>query len=370
MRRQVCRFLLVSALSIATCFSTARTSSAEILISIDVGRSWDWLTGALPLFVHQGQLQWWNVVRVMNNPISTSVLNGPVRLQVECCKDMVSRAPVTPSGLSLRVVPPPGCQFVGPGPVLTLFCPVSTTPVATVTVTSASPGLAHLIVEASSNATPGDFIATLHTDSVLGHSSQEVFISVLPAAWPADGPAPTCVPALTLLRLASINPTPFTWKSRNLDKTVYRLGARFAASIVEAGLQLNFVDPGGTGPLPRNVAIVTFKNTIGRPVGIRTVDSRSCGSPGRQFTVAAGATASFSISSASTTTLVFSKSTCRAYLDWFNCWGGSGLGLDDIVTLSEGPFWTLLGGRKVDIETVGDWGAMLRPNSILTIRTP
>jgi hypothetical protein len=284
---------------------------------------------------------------------------------------MVTRAPVTPSGLSLRLLPDPGCQFVGPGPVLTLVCPVSTTTAATVPVTSASPGVAHLIVEASSNAAPGEFIATLNANSALGRSSQEVFISVLPAAWPADGPAPTCVPAVEVLSLASINPSPFTWKSRNLDKTGYDLSARFGqALLVEGGLFFKVVDPGGTPPVPRNVATVTFKNTRGRPVGIRAVDSRSCGSPGTQFTVAAGATATVPISSARTTTLVFSKSTCRAWIDWLDCWGGSGLRLDDIVTLSEGPFWTLFGGRTVNIETVGDWGAIPRPNSVATIRTP
>jgi hypothetical protein len=231
--------------------------------------------------------------------------------------------------------------------------------------------VAHLIVETSRNAAPGEFIATITADSALGRSSQEVFISVLPAAWPADGPAPTCVPGVEVLSLASINPSPFTWKSRNPDKTVYTFGARFGESLlVEGGLQFAVVDPGGTGPVPRNVATVTFKNTRGRPVGIRAVDSRSCGSPVRQFTVAAGATATVPINSASTTTLVFSKSTCRAWFDWFDCWGGSALGLDDIVTLSEGPFWTLFGGRTVNIETVGDWGAIPRPNSVATIRTP
>src|SRR5262249_53877710 len=125
----------------------------------------------------------------------------------------------------------------------------------------------------------------------------------------------------------------------------------------------------GTGPIPRNTAIVTFKNTMGRPVGMRTVNSANCALPGQQVTVAQGETKSISINAGSTTTLVFSKSTCRAWVDWFDCWGGSGLGLDDIVVLSEGPFWTLFGGRKVEIETAGDWGAIPRPNSVATIKT-
>ena len=52
------------------------------------------------------------------------------------------------------------------------------------------------------------------------------------------------------------------------------------------------------------------------------------------------------MSANSVSTLVFSKSTCRAWIDWFGCWGGSGLGLDDIVAFTEGPFWALFGGRN------------------------
>jgi hypothetical protein len=102
---------------------------------------------------------------------------------------------------------------------------------------------------------------------------------------------------------------------------------------------------------------------------MRTANSASCGSPGQQVTVSEGQTRSFSISGTSTTTLVFSKSTCRAWVDAFDCWGRSALGLDDIVAFSEGPFWTLFGGRKVEIETVGNWGSIPRPTSIATIRT-
>lgn len=97
--------------------------------------------------------------------------------------------------------------------------------------------------------------------------------------------------------------------------------------------------------------------------------SRNCAATGQQVTAAEGETKTFSMSANSVSTLVFSKSTCRAWIDWFGCWGGSGLGLDDIVAFTEGPFWALFGGRKVDIETVGDCCALPRPNSILTIKT-
>jgi hypothetical protein len=143
----------------------------------------------------------------------------------------------------------------------------------------------------------------------------------------------------------------------------------FSGPATGAGLQFTVVSPGGTGPIPRNVAVATFKNTTGRAVAMRTSNSGNCAAPGQQVIVAAGETKTLSFSTASTTTLVFAKSTCRAWVDWFDCWGGSALGLDDIVAFTEGPFWTLFGGRKVNIETVGNWGALPRPNSIATIRT-
>ena len=44
--------------------------------------------------------------------------------------------------------------------------------------------------------------------------------------------------------------------------------------------------------------------------------------------------------------------------------------MDDIVALSEGPFWLLFGNHQVDLTAVGDWGAMRRPDSVAIIRTP
>src|SRR5262249_41136311 len=160
-----------------------------------------------------------------------------------------------------------------------------------------------------------------------------VFVNVLPARWPADGPAPACASGLAVISLASINPTPLVWKLTNPDRTNFQLAIAFAGAYSPGGLSLKVVDPRGTGPIPRNTAIVTFKNTMGRPVGMRTVNSANCALPGQQVTVAQGETKSISINAGSTTTLVFSKSTCRAWVDWFDCWGGSGLGLDDIVVL-------------------------------------
>ncbi len=200
----------------------------------------------------------------------------------------------------------------------------------------------------------------------------EMFFSVVSATLPPDGPAPACPPPTIVVPLGSTTPPPFAWKRSIPARTTYVLAAAFSTGALRWGgwLQLTFTNPSVSGPIPLNITVVNFTNTRGWPVALRTVDSRNCAAAGQQIVVAQGQTRSVSFNSGSTTTLVFSKSTCRAWVDWFDCWGRSALGLDDLVTLSEGPYWTLFGGRRVDIETVGDWGAIPRPNSVAVIRTP
>jgi hypothetical protein len=316
------------------------------------------------------QFLWFNEIHVRNNPFSTlPPLNGQVQLQLSCCLDMVSRTPVTPSGLSLQIVPSPGCQFAhfGSDELFQLICPVANR-VVPVDVTPATPGLAYLLVATSSNVTPGGFIATLIADSAVGRSSQEIFINVLSGKWPADGPLLPCKTAVPMISLGSLDPP--AWKVKNPNQTTFSVAVSFVSNPRKGGLQFTVVDSGSTKPLPQNTATVTFKNTKGWPVAMETVDRRNCSSAGQLVVVPEGSTATISISRATTTTLVFSKSTCRAWNDWFDCWGRSALGLDEIITFSEGPFWELFGGRRVDIETVGDWGSIPTPDSTAVIRTP
>lgn len=84
----------------------------------------------------------------------------------------------------------------------------------------------------------------------------------------------------------------------------------------------------------------------------RSSDSRNCAVPGRQWEAHVGnAPTTLSISTADTTTLVFSRSVCKSFFIF--CWGGAVL--EEVFTFSEGAFWTLFGGRAVDIRTVGKW---------------
>jgi hypothetical protein len=345
------RLVILSTLVSVASVGAAAMCEAEILITSDLGNTWDWLIGARPLNVSPSETRF-DAMQLLNNPFNPGPVTGPVQLQVDCCKDMVSRAAVTPAGLSISVC---GSQAREIRNQRDFVMPDCTT--TTVEVTATTPGQAFLVVNAS-NAAPGGFIATINADSTAGRTSKEVFVNVLPAQWPGDGPAPACVSGLEVISLASIRPSPLAWKSMNPDKTNYQFATVFTGVNSPGGLSVKIVDPGGTGPIPRNIAIVTFKNTKGWPVGMRTVNSANCGLPGQQVTVAEGETKSISFNAVSTTTLVFSKSTCRAEVNWFGCWWGTGLGLDNIVVLSEGPFWTLFGGRKVEIETAGDWGAI------------
>jgi hypothetical protein len=196
-------------------------------------------------------------------------------------------------------------------------------------------------------------------------------------ALPPNGPFPGCVATSTpiggvsLIPLASVTPDPFAWKRAspiNLANTTYSIGLGISST---AGLNVAFSGLGSTGPVPSTVSAISFTNAVGVgwPVAVRTVDSRNCAAPTQTFSVAAGETKSFSLNSASTTTLVFSKSTCRAFINLGDCWARTALGLDDIAVFSVGPFWTLFGGRMVSLSTVGDWGKIPVPNSVATIRT-
>jgi hypothetical protein len=368
-------------LLIAACFTTT-TLLADILVSTsaNAGKAWDPLIGANPIFLLPSEAVAVGI-EASNNPFNTPPFTGNVRLDVECCKDMFTKAPIPSPGLTMALVPFP-CRSLDlttdtrrPVPPLDLprspepaLPPCPNTSGVNVNVSPTSSGRAVLLIRTSANPALGGFIATLRAVSASVSATTEVFVNVLPS-FPADGPAPTCPPALTLMSLASISPPTYTWKRSHIAATSYAVGVAFSGPASGAGLQFTVVSPGGTGPVPRNVAVVTFKNTTGRPVGMRTTNSRNCTAPGQQVTVAAGETKTLSFSTASTTTLVFAKSTCRAWVDWFDCWGGSALGLDDIVAFTEGPFWMLFGGRKVDIVTVGNWGALPRPNSIATIKT-
>jgi hypothetical protein len=340
-------FLRCAAVLILSAVGITRTAGQEILITSALGNSWDPLIGGNPFFLFPSETQSF-AIGVMNNPFAPP-FTGTVHLQVDCCKDLLSRTAVTPSGLSVQIQP--------------LRCPprrpCTVLPNNNVNVGPTLEGRAFVRATTSGTAAPGGYIATVSAVSALGTSSKEIFVNVLPASWPADGPVPICAPAaVSVISLASLTPTPFVWKRTHLASTSYVGAVAFAAPNSAGGLQYTIVNL-STGPIAPTVALVSFKNTKGWPVGIRTTDSRNCGAPSQQVVVAEGETKSFSFSATSTTTLVFSKSTCRVW-NVGDCWGRTALGLDDIVAFSEGPFWGLFGGRKVLIETVGDWGSIGR----------
>jgi hypothetical protein len=367
-------------------------TSAQIQIGNVNGNAWDPLVGANPFFVFPGETQF-RAVSVANNPFASPQFTGPVRLSVTCCFDYLTKTPAAANLYMLMVpyecrpivaltentvvaVEPPRTPVMADRPLRVPLprCPADTT--VTVNVGPSTPAQAYVLATAASAATPGLYIAKVHADYGLGPSmmktEMEMFFSVVPATLPPDATSSVCLPPTLVLPLSSIKPPPFAWKRANPASTTYAFGAAFTTGPgnVGGGLTLTFSNASVTGPIPVDRTVVYFTNTRGWPVALRTVDSRNCAAAGQQIVVKQGETKSVSFSSSSTTTLVFSKSTCRAWVNEFDCWGQSALGLDDLVTLGEGSFWTLFGGRRVDIETVGDWGKIPRPNSVAVIRTP
>jgi hypothetical protein len=365
-------------------FLAARPAGAEILLGNTAGNAWDPLVGANPFFVFPGETQF-RGVSVGNNPFAAP-LTGPVRLSVDCCVDHVTRTPV-PASLTVRMVlqqcrlldltagRPPGRPpvEVTAGSQLELALPVCPAEGSvTVNVGPATSAQAFVLAAATTAAPPGRYIATVLAESALGTSTMEMYVSVVPGSWLADGPAPACPPPTLVIPLSAIKPPPYVWKRTSPAATSYPIGMAFQTGAPGGGggMVVTLADAGGTGPIPIDRTVVRFTNTRGWPVAMRTVDSRSCGTAGQQIVVAQGETKTLTFNAGNTTTLVFSKSTCRAFVDLFDCWGHSALGLDDLVAFSEGPFWALLGGRRVDIETAGDWGTIPRPDSVAVIQTP
>ena len=377
------RAMKVAHAAIALAMVAGGPAGAQVLVAIELGNSWDWLVGSNPLFAEQNSTQF-APISAASDPFASAPFTGPVRLSVTCCKDQLTGNPVQVPGVAFDVQPavcrePPFSTESRPpitaGEIdrrLVVALPIcASAPDTTVNVAPGNPSPAFLRFRAGA-AAPGTFIATLFASWSGGQATRDIFASVAPAPWPADGPAPACLQGVTALSLASIRPPPPAGKRNSMASSSYPLAAAFPSGTpaTGAGLQMTFVPASTTGPIPPTSASVSLTNAAGRPIGVRTIDSRNCAATSPQIVVPAGQTRSISFGAATTTTLVFMKSTCRAWADWFDCWGGSALGMDDIVVLSEGPFWALLGGRRVNATSVGDWGALRRPNSVAIIQTP
>lgn len=369
-------FALLAAVLLA---AVPAPAAAQVVAASQLGTAWDWLVGSDPFYAEAGATEF--------SPVSATgdaSFSGPVRLGVSCCKDPLTGAPLTAPGLTIDVKPEP-CRepvftpaseprpAIPPrppqiGPALPL-CPAA--PEVTVAVAPGQPAAAVLRLRAATGAAPVTVVATLVADWAGGRATRDVYASVAPAPWPGDGPAPACASGVTLVPLAAIRPPPPQGKRAIMPSAVYSLGVGFPAGSPASGvgMQIDFSAASTTGPLPPGVTTVTLANSAGWPIGMRTVNSRNCGAPARQVIVPAGGIGALSFSADTTTSLVFMKSTCRAALDVLNCWFGSALGMDDLVVLTEGPFWTLFGGRRATIQSVGDWGALPRPDSIAVIRT-
>jgi hypothetical protein len=364
---------------------TAATAQQNVTLSASNGSlaSTDWLVHPNPLLVVPGQ-PGSSVIAIDPTYRDFSdiprLYTGRLSLSVSCCRIRgaegwvgpginIGIGPLEPRFLALGREPPAGLGTALGRNGLTLSS--SSVDVA------GQPTMVRLDATAGpvSDLVPGNFLVLIRADDPLQQvrSFLSLLINVLPP-WPPDGPAPSCIPGLQVLPLSSL-PGPssglanvYAWKARNPAKTSFRFAA--ADPVRPIGLQVTVRDEGLSPPLAPDRAIIRFTNAEGWRVGIRSSDSRNCAAPGPLLLAeAGGAPATFTISTADTTTLVFSRSVCRAFFIF--CWGQ--LGHEDVLQFSEGAFWTLFGGRAVDIQTVGRWDRAINPFdgvATLTVETP
>src|SRR3981189_3137902 len=83
-------------------------ASAELLLSVEDGNSWDPLVGAKPMFNWPDEIQS-TKLSVAESPFGPQQFTGPVRLYAECCKDAITRNPIVPAGFSVEVTPYATC---------------------------------------------------------------------------------------------------------------------------------------------------------------------------------------------------------------------------------------------------------------------
>jgi hypothetical protein len=319
----------------------------------------DWLLDPFPLFVTPDQAGTSVITINPTNPDfpAAAPFVGRIRVTATCCGIPGAPGFANP-GLDVRIGPslPQAVNWKGTLPTW-LIDRLALGGRGAIALTHGLVDMAGaqqqvtLAVNARPGAVSGNWIVWIGAEDSTGRAltSIPLVVNVLDR-WPATGPAPRCMSNLTVLDLSAIRPTLHASKAARPADTSHAIGAVVQGNRV--GMQFTIRRAAVSPALAPNQAIVRFKNSQGWPVGIRNSDSRDCATVRPTLTAQAGGEpATLFISTADTTTLVFSKSTCRFSLLW--CWS---IGLDDVVQLSEGAFWPLFGGREVEIETVRDWG--------------
>jgi hypothetical protein len=78
-------------------------------------------------------------------------------------------------------------------------------------------------------------------DTAFGTDAQDVFLSVLPAARPADGPKPACQGTQGLIELSRFDAN--AWKRNHLSDVRLNMGVVFTNELGNKGLDMTFTDP-------------------------------------------------------------------------------------------------------------------------------
>jgi hypothetical protein len=333
-------FLSLAALTLS---SAALGGQPWLDIGVNQGQSWaasanppvagvDWLTDRSPLLVFPSTAAiatfdiFLGEVPIPDDGVFRNLYHGNVDISVACCGLLNVAGTVAPgvvAGFGLKADPNISVNVQGVG--------VRTT----------------LALSASPTAVLGDFTFQLRAQAAtIGFDRSLSVLFKVMKPWPSDGAPPPCKPTLQIIKLSPLNA--YAVKASTNGTSI-----SFRAVSTDRLRALAITVHKPSVPLAPNMAFVTFKHGFGWHTGIRNDNGNNCAMSGTTRVVEEGQTTSFFISTADTTTLVFSKPACRSYFFWV-CLD---VGLDDTIEFSEGPFWALFGGHQVDIETTGDWGA-------------
>jgi sugar lactone lactonase YvrE len=253
---------------------------------------------------------------------SLAGFQGNVTLNRLCCQDLLTGAPITP------VLPTGVDVTVSPGPPSSLNLAANSSIGGTMTV------------RANSSATGGKYLALVTAGNQPSSVSRQIGVSFEVVPLRADSTTRPC-PGFyqqgstpEVLPLRSALTMIYGAKAAAPTKVSFALAVAFA-TVPRVGLEITIDKANTPTPLRSNESLVLVDNPTRSMKAVTAIDGRACGVVGTAgFVAQPGGTGMFRISTANTTTLVFSQQ-------------GQG---QDIAVFAEQNFWALAGGRRLTIQ--------------------
>jgi hypothetical protein len=250
---------------------------------------------------------------------SLGLFQGNVSLTRRCCQDLPSGTPLTPvlpQGVSVDISP------------------------TQVNVVGNSSVESTMTIRADSTAAGGKHLALVSADNQPSSVSRQIGMSFEVVPLRADsttlpcpgfyqqGSTPEVLPMRTGLRMV--------YDSKIAAPTRVSFALAVASSIAPVGWLITIDKANTPTPLRSTESIVVVDNPTGSMKAVTAIDGRACGVIGTAgFVAEPGGTGMFRISTANTTTLVFSQQR------------------QDFAVFAEDNFWALAGGRRLTIKWIG-----------------